>query len=86
MIILARPRAATRAKRWQSSSRGDDVRADVAERRQPPVLGERREAAEAAAGDVLEEDALDRILRAEREDLLEPWFDRVSHGSNGRTG
>ena len=67
-------------------SGGDDVRADVAERRQTPVLGVRGEAAEAAPGDVLEEDPLHRILRAEREDLLEPWFDRVSHGSNGRTG
>ena len=64
----------------------DDVRADVAERRQPPVLGERREASETAAGDVLEEDALDGILRAERENLLEPRFDRVTHDPNGRTG
>ncbi len=32
---------------------------------------ERREAAEPAPGDVLEEDALDRVLRAERERLVE---------------
>jgi DeoD family purine-nucleoside phosphorylase len=38
-------------------------------------LAERAEPAEAAARDVLEEDTLDRILRAEREDLLETRFE-----------
>src|SRR5207244_555689 len=35
---------------------GDDVGADVAERGEPAVVRERREAAEPAPGDVLEED------------------------------
>jgi hypothetical protein len=42
----------------------------VAERLQPAGSLERGETPEATARDVLEEDALDRILRAEREDLL----------------
>jgi hypothetical protein len=49
----------------------DDVRADVAERDEPAVARKAREAAEPAPGDVFEEDALDRLLRAEGEDLLE---------------
>ena len=49
----------------------DDVRADVAERDEPAVALERGEAAEPAPRDVLEEDALDRVLRAEGEDLVE---------------
>jgi hypothetical protein len=49
---------------------GNEVRADVAERPEPTVPLHRREAAEPAARDVLEEDALDGVLRAEREDLL----------------
>jgi len=43
----------------------------VAERNERAVALERGEPAEPASGDVLEEDALDRLLRAEREDLLE---------------
>jgi hypothetical protein len=43
----------------------------VAERNQPPVALERGEAPEAAPGDVLEEDALDRLLATEVEDLVE---------------
>jgi hypothetical protein len=43
----------------------------MAERVEPPAPFERREASEAAPRDVLEEDALDRLLRAEVEDLLE---------------
>jgi hypothetical protein len=43
----------------------------VAERNERAVPLERGEPTEAAPGDVLEEDALDRLLRAEREDLLE---------------
>ena len=61
----------------------DDVRADVAERRQAPVLGGRAEAAEPAARDVLEEDALDRLLRAEVEDLVEPRVDELRHARDG---
>jgi hypothetical protein len=48
----------------------DEVRADVAERRQPPVPGEGAEVAEAAPGHVLEEDALDRVGGAEVQNLL----------------
>jgi hypothetical protein len=47
----------------------------VAERTQACVPVERREASEAAARDVLEEDALDRLLRTEREDLIEGRVD-----------
>ena len=65
---------------------GDDVRADVAERGQAPVLGEGAEAAQPPPRDVLEEDALDRVLGAELEDLLEPGLDRTFHGPNSRTG
>ncbi len=43
----------------------------MAERDEAPVLLERGEAAEPAPRDVLEEDPLDRFLRAEREDLVE---------------
>jgi len=63
-----RERAATLARR-------DDVRADVAERNQRLVARERRELAEPAPCDVLEEDSLDRLLRAEVEDLLERRVD-----------
>ena len=57
----------------------DDVRAHVAEGSQPSVLGGRAEAAEPAARDVLEEDALDRLLCAEVEDLVEPRVDELRH-------
>jgi hypothetical protein len=40
---------------------------------------QRPEAGEAPAGDVLEEDPLDRVLRAVRQDLLDGWLDQ--HGS-----
>jgi hypothetical protein len=43
----------------------------VAERDEPVLRRDGGEAAEPAARDVLEEDALDRLLGAEREDLLE---------------
>jgi hypothetical protein len=47
----------------------------VAERDQRVVTYDRGELAEAAPRDVLEEDPLDRLLRAEREDLLERRVD-----------
>jgi hypothetical protein len=47
----------------------------VAERDEASAPLERREAAEPAARDVLEEDALDRLLRTEGEDLLEGRVD-----------
>jgi hypothetical protein len=43
----------------------------MAEREQPAVVLERREAPEAPPPDVLEEDALDRLLCAEVEDLVQ---------------
>ena len=60
-------------------ARGNDVRAEVAERGEPVVSAGRDEPAQPAPGDVLEEDALDRLARAEREDLLEPRFEKLSH-------
>jgi hypothetical protein len=64
----------------------DDVGTHVAERREAAVLGERREAAEPSARDVLEEDPLHGILEAELQDLVEPRLDRTPHGVNPRTG
>jgi hypothetical protein len=43
----------------------------MAERDQPLVAFERGEATQPTPGDVLEEDALDRLLGTEVEDLLE---------------
>jgi hypothetical protein len=54
----------------------------VAERRQPPVGCQRREAPEASSGDVLEEHTLDRILAAEGEDLPEGGLEWCLHGSS----
>jgi hypothetical protein len=47
----------------------------VAERDEPPVLPQPGEAPEPAPRDVLEEDALDPLLRAEGQDLLERRVD-----------
>jgi hypothetical protein len=58
-------------KRGAAAAGRDDVRANVAEGDEDPGPLERREPAEAAARDVLEEDALDRSRGAEAEDLLE---------------
>jgi len=49
----------------------------VAERDQRLVARERGELPEPATRDVLEEDALDRLLRAEVEDLLERRIDEL---------
>ena len=51
----------------------------MAERREAKLAVERGEAAEAAAGDVLEKDALDRILGAEGEDLVQGRFLQRGH-------
>ena len=51
----------------------------MAERLQPATPLDRREAPEPPACHVLEEDALDRLLRAEREDLLEPGLLQPGH-------
>ena len=66
-------------ERVATGSGRDDVRAGVAERLEPPVLLDRREPAQAAPRHVLEEDALDRVLRAECEDLLEPRLLQPGH-------
>ena len=64
-----------------AAARRDDVRTRVAERDETAVFGHPREPAEPAARHVLEEDALDRVLRAVREDLLEGRVDDVRHAS-----
>ena len=64
----------------------DDVCADVAEGGQATVVREGAEPAQPPSGDVLEEDALHRVLGAELEDLLEPGLDRTFHCPNSRTG
>jgi hypothetical protein len=52
----------------------------MAERRKPSPVAQAGEAAEPAAGDVLEEDTLDRVLAAEGENLREPWpLDQARH-------
>jgi hypothetical protein len=56
----------------------------VAERPQPSVAVERGEATEAATRDVLEEDALDRLLRTEREDLIEGRVDEPDGRNRAR--
>jgi hypothetical protein len=56
----------------------------VAERDQRLVTLDRGELAEAAPRDVLEEDPLDRLLRAEREDLLERRVDEPFVGDAAR--
>ena len=68
-------------ERSTPAARGDEVRPDVAERDEPAALGEAREAAETPAGDVLEEHALDRILGAEGEDLVERRFVQRLHAA-----
>ena len=66
--LPARGRVGERAA---ALARRNDVRADVAERDQPLVALERGEATEPAPRDVFEEDALDRLLCTEVEDLVE---------------
>ena len=68
-------------ERGATAARGDEVRADVAERDQPAALPEPREAPETPTGDVLEEHALDRILGAEGEDLVERRFVQRLHAA-----
>ena len=57
----------------------------MTESRQPVVLRKGGEAPEPPSCDVLEKDALDGILRAKVEDLVQPWLDRIGHGTNRRT-
>ena len=52
----------------------------MAERGEAPAVTQPGKAAEPAAGDILEEDALDRVLPAEGENLREPWpLDQACH-------
>ena len=60
-------------------ARRDDVRARVAEGDETAAFLDPAEAAEAPPGDVLEEDALDRVLRAVLEDLLQGRLDDLRH-------
>jgi hypothetical protein len=62
-----------------AATRRNDVRTGVAERDQTAILRHCREPTETAARDILEEHALDRILRAVGENLLEGWIDDVRH-------
>ena len=50
----------------------------MAQRAELPALGQRDEAAEPAPRDVLEEHALDGILRAEPEDLVALRLDELA--------
>jgi hypothetical protein len=52
-------------------ARRHDVRTDVTQCDELVIARDRREATQPASRDVLEEDALDRILRTEVEDLFE---------------
>ena len=71
-------------ERAATGARRHDVAAQVAERRQRLVLvGEGGEAPLRAPGDVLEEHALDRRLRAVAEDLVDRRLDQAgAHGRN----
>ena len=53
----------------------------MAERDEPAALREPREAPETPTGNVLEEHALDRILGAEGEDLVERRFVQRLHAA-----
>src|SRR3954468_18627602 len=77
-------RAVDARKDTAAAPRGHEVRADVAERAQAPVLREPGEAAEPAPRDVLEEHALDRVLGAEGQDLVQRRFDQRGHPCNFR--
>ena len=61
---MARERAAT-------VTGGDEVRADVAERGQPLTVADGGEPSDPSPRDILEQHALDRVLGAELEDLVE---------------
>ena len=54
----------------------------MAESGDAAVAVQRGEATEATAGDILEEDAFDRILGAKRKDLLELGFSQRRHVRN----
>ena len=61
-----------------AAARGDCVDSDMAERRQVAVLHEPDEAAEPASRHVLQEDALDGILGAERQNLIQRGIDELA--------
>ena len=71
MIIRACPRAVASANEPQLSPDGTTFAPMWQSATKPLVALERGEATEPAPRDVLEEDALDRLLRAEVEDLFE---------------
>ena len=81
MIIRARERSTRRAKRSQPSPAGTTFAPRWQSAAEPVLAVDRDEPPEPAPRDVLEEDALDRLACAEREDLLEPRFEELSHRS-----
>src|SRR5580765_6589326 len=62
-----------------ADARRDEVGADVAEGDQPAAFRQGREPAEPAARHVLEEDALDRVLGAVGQDLVQRRFAQRGH-------
>ena len=72
-------------ERGATGARRHDVRADMAERRQAAAGRECGEPSETAPRDVFEEHALDGLLRAEGENLLERRVDG-NHGPDHPTG
>ena len=77
----ARPRHEL-GERATAAARGNDVRAEVTDRLELAVAsGTARETAEAATGDILEKDPLDRIEGAEAKDLVDRGLDQgLTHG------
>src|SRR5918995_3977825 len=65
-------------------SSGHDVHSEVAERGEPGVSRDGHESPEPAPRDVFEEDALHRLSRAERKDLLQPRFEKLLHRRDDR--
>jgi hypothetical protein len=58
----------------------DEVGPDMTQRDEAPLVLEPDETAEPAAGDIFEEDALDRLLGTEGQDLREPRpLDQARH-------
>ena len=77
MIMRARPAPAARANAAQSGSRRDDVRTDVAERREPASSAMATKRPRPRRASILQVHALDGLIGAEPEDLL-------TRGSNTR--
>ncbi len=85
ITMRARPDAAARAKAAQPRPDGTTFAPTWQSAVSHPFVAERREPPEPAPGDVLEEDALDRILGAEGEDLTQRRLERAAHVSSAYT-